>query len=183
MILGSAGIADACFSRYNFCHMGAPAHVLRSPGLLVGCFLSRSMICAVVLCVAANVGAGVSQASESLWLTLNGDPQEARKNLVEVRPEPVGMDQRVVLDLRVSRDQQRTSFRGQKYRSYYAKAVVNCATQKAWYLWLSYYAQPQWGGEVVGREEYVEGQAPVLFKDIPGESYKRMISAACKVRG
>lgn len=140
------------------------------------------MICAVWLCVAALGGVAPSDSSSDLWFTLSGDPQEIGKNLVEVRPEPVGLDQRVMLDLRVSRDQVRTSFRGQKYRSYYAKAVINCSSQKAWYLWLSYYAQPQWKGAAIGREEYAEGEAPVLFKDVPGESYKRMISAACKVR-
>lgn len=118
-----------------------------------------------------------------LWLTVHGDPNDRAGNLVEVRPEPTGLDQRVVLDLRVSRDRVRTSFRGQKYRSYYAKAVVNCSTQKAWYLWLSYYGEPSWAGQTVGREEYREGEAPVLFKDVPGQPYKRLIAAACRVRG
>lgn len=104
------------------------------------------LACTAVLCAAAQ-GAGAQTAgARDLWFTLHGDPQEPHKNLIEVRPEPVGIDQRVMLDLRVSRDQMRTSFRGQKYRSYYAKAVVNCSNAKAWYLWLSYYAQPRWAG-------------------------------------
>lgn len=151
------------------------------------------MLCAVVLCIAALAGGQPAQppaqpqpqtqrVSSDGWFTLSGDRADAGKNLIEILPEPIGVDQRVVLDLRVSRDQQRTSFRGQKYRSYYAKVVVDCPTRKAWYLWLSYYAQPEWGGPIVGREEYQEGEAPVLFKDMSSEWSRRMISAACKVR-
>lgn len=143
-------------------------------------------VVAMAGCALAVVSAPVSAQSSNaadLWLTLHGDPNDRANDLVEVRPEPTGLDQRVVLDLRVSRDRVRTSFRGQKYRSYYAKAVVNCSTQKAWYLWLNYYGEPVWAGQTVGREEYREGEAAVLFKDVPGQPYKRMISAACRVRG
>lgn len=143
-------------------------------------------VVAMAGCALAVVSVPVSAQSSNaadLWLTLHGDPNERANDLVEVRPEPTGLDQRVVLDLRVSRDRVRTSFRGQKYRSYYAKAVVNCSTQKAWYLWLNYYGEPVWAGQTVGREEYREGEAAVLFKDVPGQPYKRMISAACRVRG
>lgn len=144
-------------------------------------------VLAIVLALATLApGAVLAQAPPvppDLWLTLHGDPQEPDKNLIEVRPEPIGLDQRVVLDLRVSRDQVRTSFRGLKYRSYYAKAVINCTSQTAWYLWLQYHAQPGWAGPVIGREDYTEGQAALLFKDVPGEPYKRMIAAACRVRG
>ena len=90
------------------------------------------MLCAVVLCVAA--AAGGQQAAADGWFTLTGDRAETSKNLIEILPEPIGVDQRVLLDLRVSRDRERTSFRGQKYRSYYAKAVVDCTARRAWYL-------------------------------------------------
>lgn len=145
---------------------------------------SRLMAITGLVFAATFLEVAAQPAKESdLWLTVHGDPNDRASNLVEVRPEPTGLDQRVVLDLRVSRDRVRTSFRGQKYRSYYAKAVVNCSTQKAWYLWLSYYAEPSWAGQTVGREEYREGEAPVLFKDVPGQPYKRLIAAACRVRG
>ena len=138
------------------------------------------MLCAVVLCVAA--AAGGQPAAADGWFTLTGDRAETSKNLIEILPEPIGVDQRVLLDLRVSRDRERTSFRGQKYRSYYAKAVVDCTARRAWYLQLSYYAQPRWAGDVIAREQYKEGEAEVLFKDMSSEWSQRMVSAACKVR-
>ena len=138
------------------------------------------MLCAVVVCVAA--AAGAPQVATDGWFTLTGDRQDTSKNLIEILPEPIGIDQRVLLDLRVSRDQQRTSFRGQKYRSYYAKVVVDCPAQRAWYSRLSYYAQPIWTGEVIAKEQYKEGEAEVLFKDMASEWSQRMVSAACKVR-
>lgn len=129
----------------------------------------------------ALAGPAAGVAPEPPWFTLVDEPGPNTGNVIQVRPEPISMDDRVMLQLRVSRDTLRSSFRGQKYRSYDAQVVINCSSHKAWYLWLSYYAQPRWSGPVVGRENYTEGQAPVLFKDIPGESYKRMITAACKV--
>ena len=138
------------------------------------------MICATLLCLAA---ASPAAPAGEVWFTLHGDPGELGGNLIQVRPEPVGVDQRVLLDLRVSRDRTRTSFNGQRYRSYYAKVAVHCATRTAWYLALSYYGLPHWQGEVLGREEHAPEKAPVLFKDVPGEPYKGMISAACRVRG
>lgn len=137
------------------------------------------MLCAVVLCVAAV--AGDQQGTTDRWFTLAGDPLEPSKNLIEILPEPIGIDQKVLLDLRVSRNQQRTSFKGQKYRSYYAKVVVDCPAKKAWYLQLAYYAQPSWGGNVIAKENYNEGEAELLFKDMSPEWSKRLISAACLV--
>ena len=137
------------------------------------------MLCAVVVCIASASAAGVP-APDS-WLTLTGDPQESRRNLVEILADPIGLDQRVALRLRVSRDRERTSWRGQKYRSYYGKVVVNCDEKRAWYLDLSYYAQPLWGGNVVAREEYKEGEAEVQFRDMSPEWAKRLVSAACRV--
>lgn len=138
------------------------------------------MICATLLCVAAASSAG---PTDEVWFTLHGDPDEPAKNLVQVLPEPVGVDQRVLLDLRVSRDTVRTSFNGQRYRSYYAKVVVHCTDRTAWYLSLSYYGLPQWEGKVLSREQHAPGSAPVLLKDVPGEPYKGMIAAACRSRG
>lgn len=138
------------------------------------------MLCAVVVCVAA--AAGAPQVATDGWFTLTGDRQDTSKNLIEILPEPIGIDQRVLLDLRVSRDQQRTSFRGQKYRSYYAKVVVDCPARRAWYLQLSYYARPTWAGEVIATEQYKEGEAEVLFKDMSSQWSQRMVTAACKVR-
>ena len=146
---------------------------------------SRTAAAAALALWCASAGAVPAQppATGEMWFTLHGDRDEPGANLIEVRPEPVGKDRRVMMDVRVSRGEERTSFRGQKYRSYYARATINCDTRKAWYLWLDYHTQPRWTGPVVGREEYAEGEAPVLFKDVPGEPYRRMISAACKVRG
>lgn len=138
------------------------------------------MLCAVVVCIAA--AAGGQQVATDGWFTLTGDPREAGKNLIQILPEPIGIDQKVMLDLRVSRDQQRTSFGGHKYRSYYAKAVVDCPAKRAWYLRLVYYAQPSWGGDVIAKEDYKEGEAEVLFKDMSPEWSKRLVHAACRGR-
>lgn len=139
------------------------------------------MVCATVLCVIALAGSSPGAASETDWFTLVEDFDNPAGNVIQVRPEPLGIDERVLMQLRVSRDKVRTSFRGQKYRSYDAKILINCSSQEAWYLRLAYYAQPRWAGAVVAREDYIEGKAPVLFKGIPNPPHKRIISSACKV--
>ncbi len=123
-----------------------------------------------------------AQDAAAKWFTLTGDRDDTSKNLIEILPEPVGMDQRVLLDLRVSRDQMRTSFRGKTYRSYYAKVVVDCTARRAWYLQLTYYALPLWVGAVTAQERYVEGEAEVLFRDMSTEWSQRVVTAACRVR-
>lgn len=123
-----------------------------------------------------------AQDAATKWFTLTGDRDDTSKNLIEILPEPVGMDQRVLLDLRVSRDQMRTSFRGKTYRSYYAKVVVDCTARRAWYLQLTYYALPLWVGAVTAQERYTEGEAEVLFRDMSTEWSQRVVSAACRVR-
>ncbi len=123
-----------------------------------------------------------AQDAATKWFTLTGDRDDTSKNLIEILPEPVGMDQRVLLDLRVSRDQMRTSFRGKTYRSYYAKVVVDCTVRRAWYLQLTYYALPLWVGAVTAQERYTEGEAEVLFRDMSTEWSQRVVSAACRVR-
>lgn len=137
------------------------------------------MICAIFMCIAlASSGPG----DDKPWFTLHGDPKDQGKNLIEIQPEPINVEERVLFQLRVSRDRIRTSFRGHRYRSYYAKVEVHCPSKTAWYLSLTYYVQPHWKGKIIGHEEFVEGEAPVLFKDIVGEPYKAMISSACKIR-
>ena len=142
------------------------------------------MVCAAFFCMVAltgvAAGAGPGAPPEIPWFTLLETPGTTTGNVVQVRPEPILIDQRILLQLRVSRDEVRTSFRGYPYRSYNAQVAINCTQQKAWYLRISYFDAPLWTGTATAREEFMEGQAPVLFKDIPGESHKRMISAACR---
>lgn len=149
---------------------------------LEGLVLSNSTRIGVAIVVLGLQVLCAHAQEKTAWFTLTGDQVLTENNLIEIKPEPIGVDQRVMLELRVSRDRNRTSFRGQPYRSYYAKVVVDCSTRKAWYLWLSYHALPVWKGPAVAREEYKEGEAPVLFKDMAKEWSQRLISAACKTR-
>lgn len=136
--------------------------------LLTACALSFQMIS--------------SGHSQDPWFTVVGDPAEPHADLIEVRPEPKNVGGRVLLDLRLSRSHVRSSFGGQKFRSYTARVAVNCPAREAWYLSLTYHALPLWQGAPVAHERYEEGQAAVLFKDVPHEPYKRLIKAACSTR-
>jgi hypothetical protein len=139
------------------------------------------MLCSLVACAFSFHVASSGDQRES-WFTLVGDPSDSHADLIEVRPEPMNAGRHVLLDLRVSRSHVRTSFGGHKFRSYTAKVAVNCAARQAWYLALTYHALPLWQGPPVVHESYEEGQAAVLFKDVPNQPYKRLIKAACNTR-
>lgn len=117
------------------------------------------------------------------WLTVHGFRNLPEDDLVEVDPTPVDMHGQQVVLLRVSRKEVRTSFRGQRYRSYVGTAAIDCAERRGWYLTNRYYLQPAWTGPVAADESFRIGEAPLAFRDMPGDAARRIVQAACKLRG
>lgn len=116
------------------------------------------------------------------WLTVHGFRDASEDDLVEVNPTPQDEAQQLVVLLRVSRKEMRTSFKGNRYRSYLGKVAIDCGAQKGWYLANRYYQQPRWAGAVTAEETFKPGEAPVAFKDMPGEAARKIVQAACKVK-
>lgn len=121
-------------------------------------------------------------AGATEWLTVYGFPEVDQGDLVEVDPTPAEAEGMPVVRLRVSRKQVRTSFQGHVYRSYTSTAAIDCARREGWYQSAAYYPQPEWQGEVSARETYASGEAPVRFKDIPGDTAQKIVQAACKLK-
>ena len=76
----------------------------------------------------------------------------------------------------------RTSFQGHRYRSYRGTALIDCAQREGWYQSGTYYQQPAWQGDVSAREVYASNEAPMRFKDIPGDALHKIVQAACKLK-
>lgn len=114
------------------------------------------------------------------WLTVQGFPETPQDDLVEVNPARQDEGQQVTVLLRVSRKEMRTSFKGHRYRSYLGKAVIDCTVQQGWYLVNRYYQQPLWAGPETAQESFRPGEAPVAFKDMPGDAARKIVQAACK---
>lgn len=123
-----------------------------------------------------------SQARADDWLTVHGFREAPEDDLVEVDPTPQDAGRQLTVLLRVSRKAMRTSFKGHRYRSYLGKAAIDCSTQTGWYLANRYYQLPLWKGDVTAEESFTPGEAPVAFKDMPGNAARKIVQAACRIK-
>ena len=114
------------------------------------------------------------------WLAVHGDPSQREDDLIEIRPASLSRAERLTVEVRVSRSMLRDAYGGGKYRSHQGLAVVDCDKQAAWYVQMQFYGQPLWGGPVTMSRTFKAGDAPVAFKDIPGQA-ERLVRAACKL--
>ncbi len=138
--------------------------------------LRPALLAALLLAAQAH-----AQTDEE-WLTIQGFPEDKTGDLVQINPTQIPWQNQFTMEVRVSRSTPRSSYRKHPYRSFKGVAVIDCGTQKGWYLALNYYAEPVWQGPVTAREEFKEDEAPVSFAGIPGEPARKLITASCKKR-
>lgn len=133
-----------------------------------------------LLCLAllASVGARAE------WLTLAGTPGDETASYVQVDPTSVEADgSKRLVSLRMSLPQDRTGRDGIKYRSFQARARVDCDTRSARYVSVSYFGHPNFVGEPVAVKHYEEEEdvRPVTLAGAR-DLVTRTINAACAVR-
>lgn len=134
------------------------------------------------LLVALLMAAQAHAQTDEEWLTIHGFPEDKAGDVVQINPTQIPWQNQFTMEVRVSRSTPRSSYRKHPYRSFKGVAVIDCSTQKGWYLSLNYYGEPAWQGPVTGREEYKENEAPVTFTGMPGEPARKLITASCKKR-
>ncbi|SDD92701.1 hypothetical protein SAMN05192589_110135 [Paracidovorax valerianellae] len=138
--------------------------------------LRNALLAALLMAAQAH-----AQTDEE-WLTIHGFPEDKAGDVVQINPTQIPWQNQFTMEVRVSRSTPRSSYRKHPYRSFKGVAVIDCSTQKGWYLSLNYYGEPAWQGPVTGREEYKENEAPVTFTGMPGEPARKLITASCKKR-
>jgi hypothetical protein len=116
------------------------------------------------------------------WLTIHGFPELGESDLVQINPTVMPWQEKVAVEVRVSRSSLRTNQRNVSYQSYEGMAVFDCVQRKGSYLSLRYYQEPNWKGPVTARAEFKEHDAPVVFAGIPGDPAGKLIRAACRAR-
>lgn len=131
---------------------------------------------------AAPMAATTPAVATDEWLTIHGFPSQEDSDVIQVNPTSAAWSTQITLEVRVSRKQMRTSFKGHRYRSYTALTAFDCGAKKGWYLSNQYYQEPLWRGPITGREEFQQGEAPVAFKDVPGDTAAKLVTAACRPR-
>jgi hypothetical protein len=117
------------------------------------------------------------------WLTLTGSPGDAANSYVQVDPTSVEVDgSRRAVTLRMSLAQDRTSKDGIQFRSFQARASVDCEARTARYASTTYFGQPNFVGEPVAVRHYEEDDIrPMTLAGAPPELAAKTINAACSV--
>lgn len=119
-------------------------------------------------------------ARKEEWLTIHGFPELGESDLVQINPTVLPWQEKVAVEVRVSRSAMRTNQRNVAYQSYEGMAVFDCVQRKGSYLSLRYYQEPNWRGPVTARAEFKEHEAPVMFAGIPGDPAGKLMRAACR---
>jgi len=168
-----------------------PAHIVLSVAALVAGevaaqpaapaqAVSGRALAASTAAPAAPPDATVQRKEE--WLTIHGFPELGESDLVQINPTVMPWQEKVAVEVRVSRSSLRTNARNVSYQSYEGMAVFDCVQRKGSYLSLRYYQEPNWKGPVTARAEFKEHDAPVVFAGIPGDPAGKLIRAACRAR-
>lgn len=129
-----------------------------------------------LLCMAAG--------AEAAWFTVTGNPADPSVDTVQVDPVAVGTDGPLkIMQVRVSRAQDRANWEGVPYRSYESRVRFDCRARKAHYLQASFYMAPLWQGEPHRRTDYAGDPRPMRFLDAQPNPTERIIRAACGAAG
>jgi hypothetical protein len=122
-------------------------------------------------------------SAQAEWLTLTGSPGDAASSYVQVDPTSVEVEgTRRGVTLRMSLAQDRTSKDGIQFRSFQARASVDCEARTARYASTTYFGQPNFVGEPVAVRHYEEDDIrPMTLAGAPPELAAKTINAACSV--
>ncbi|WP_422088561.1 surface-adhesin E family protein [Variovorax sp.] len=133
-----------------------------------------------LLCFALLSSAGV----RAEWLTLTGTPGDAASSYVQVDPAAIEVDgSHRIVALRMNMQTDRLNRDGVRFRSFQARAMVDCDARSARYVSASYFAQPNFVGDPVLVKQFEEGDVrPVTLPGAPPELAARTVNAACAVR-
>jgi hypothetical protein len=127
---------------------------------------------------------GASVAAEAAWFTVTGNPEDPSVNTVQVDPVAIKITgERRVMNVRVSRSQDRVNWEGVPYRSYDARVAFDCRARKGEYLFARFYMAALWQGEVHKATDYSEKPRPMRFLSIEPNPADRIVRAACHASG
>lgn len=124
-----------------------------------------------------------SVAVRAEWLTLSGTPGDATSSYVQVEPTSVEADgtSRLV-SLRMSLPEDRIGHDGIKFRSFQARAKVDCETRSARYVSATYFGHANFVGEPIAVRHFEEDEARTVTLAGARDLVMRTINAACAVR-
>jgi hypothetical protein len=132
-----------------------------------------------LLCLVLLASVGV----RAEWFTLSGTPGDATSSYVQVEPTSVEVDgSNRLVSLRMSLPEDRTGRDGIRFRSFQARARVDCEARSARYLNATYFGHPDFVGEPVAVRHFEESDVRTVTLAGARDLVTRTINAACAVR-
>jgi hypothetical protein len=132
-----------------------------------------------LLCLVLLASVGV----RAEWFTLSGTPGDATSSYVQVEPTSVEVDgSNRLVSLRMSLPEDRTGRDGIRFRSFQARAKVDCEARSARYLNATYFGHPDFVGEPVAVRHFEESDVRIVTLAGARDLVTRTINAACAVR-
>ncbi|MFS2168001.1 surface-adhesin E family protein, partial [Variovorax sp. Varisp62] len=132
-----------------------------------------------LLCLVVLASAGV----RAEWLTLSGTPGDAASSYVQVEPTSVEVEgSNRLVSLRMSLPEDRTERDGIRFRSFQARAKVDCETRSARYVSATYFGHPDFVGEPVAVRHFEEDDIHPMTLAGARDLVMRTVNAACGVR-
>ncbi|MDQ0082569.1 MULTISPECIES: surface-adhesin E family protein [Variovorax] len=132
-----------------------------------------------LLCLVLLASVGV----RAEWFTLSGTPGDATSSYVQVEPTSVEVDgSNRLVSLRMSLPEDRTGRDGIRFRSFQARAKVDCEARSARYVSATYFGHPDFVGEPVAVRHFEESDVRTVTLAGARDLVTRTINAACAVR-
>ncbi|SDZ18279.1 hypothetical protein SAMN05518800_6437 [Variovorax sp. YR752] len=132
-----------------------------------------------LLCLVLLASVGV----RAEWFTLSGTPGDATSSYVQVEPTTVEVDgSNRLVSLRMSLPEDRTGRDGIRFRSFQARAKVDCEARSARYVSATYFGHPDFVGEPVAVRHFEESDVRTVTLAGARDLVTRTINAACAVR-
>ncbi len=138
--------------------------------------MRSTLACVLLACLP------LAALADGEWFTVYGEPAQVDRDLIQIRPTSITYLEPDLLSVqvRVSRSAAREAYGGGHYRGHQSTATVDCAGRNAWYTRMRFYGQPGWSGPVIMDRSFRQGEAPLVFKEIPDQA-DRLIRAACRL--
>jgi hypothetical protein len=131
------------------------------------------MVCCLWCCPLAHAAAN--------WFNVVGDAADESVNTIEVDPTPLSITGPTrILQVRVSRSEDRVNWEGDPYRSYVSDVLFDCPSNIARYVSIDFYRLPAWKGTPYLRRVYSQDEPRLMqFSDVESSPHLRIIRAAC----
>ncbi len=120
--------------------------------------------------------------AQTAWFTVTGSPDDPFVNTVQVDPVAIKTHGDLkIMNVRVSRSEQRLNWERVPYLSYESRVVFDCKEKTAGYPSATFYMAPLWRETPHKTTDYAASPRPMRFLDVEPNPTARIVRAACRM--